>query len=216
MLHRDEARGPAVDGEAEVRGDPARVARAVDAAGLLRLERRDLGQVEDVQGVEPIAGDVELAVAVDREVAEGVRLCRERGEERERHEADEDREPPHAEYLFATGAQRTEKCGFSASARRNQVRASSEWPRQRSIIPRWKNLSASWVPNRRASFEYASASLHRPLRARAQPSTSSPSIDGRSRWPMRARSSACASRMPWSTSNSAISRSVRTPFAFRS
>ncbi len=37
----------------------------------------------------------------------------------------------------------------------NQARLVRVWPRQRSIIPRWKNLSASCVPRRSALREYA-------------------------------------------------------------
>jgi hypothetical protein len=64
-----------------------------------------------------------------------------------------------------------------------------------------------------APLRVASASAQRPFRASAQPRTSSPSIEGRSARPTRPRSSAWRSVIPWSTWKSAISRSVRTPFA---
>ncbi len=73
-------------------------------------------------------------------------------------------EPLHRASLRAVGAHSSEKCGLSASARRNQERALAAWPRQRSIMPRWKNLSASRVPSLSACFEYGSASAQRPFR----------------------------------------------------
>src|SRR5439155_6729633 len=152
------------------------------------------------------------AEAVDREVAEwvgdgggGRRKGRERSEEHD--------QPLHRDQLRATGAQRTEKCGFSSSARRNHALASARSPRQRSIAPRWKNLSASCVPSRSECFDQRSASAQRPLRSSAQAKTSSPSIDGRSTCARRAIVSACRRATRWSTSNNAVSRSVRTPFA---
>ena len=62
-------------------------------------------------------------------------------------------QPGSLAYLAATGDQSTEKPGLRSTARRNQRVASSRLPRQRSIIPRWKNSDASWVPRRRARFE---------------------------------------------------------------
>ena len=56
-------------------------------------------------------------------------------------------------YFAATGDQSTEKPGLRSTARRNQRPATSRSPRQRSIIPRWKNIDASCVPRRSASFE---------------------------------------------------------------
>ncbi len=76
-----------------------------------------------------------------------------------RHEAGQEEELLlHRAYLPATGAQSREKCGLRSSARANHVLASARWPRQRSIIPRWKNFSESSVPRRSARFEYPSAS----------------------------------------------------------
>src|SRR5215207_7208817 len=69
----------------------------------------------------------------------------------EQHE--EDQQPLHHAYLVASGAQTSEKCGLSASARRNDVRAATRRPRQRSAIPRWKSFVASRVPSRSARSE---------------------------------------------------------------
>ena len=76
-----------------------------------------------------------------------------------------------------------------------------------------RTSSASLRPEPERLLRVASASAQRPLRASAHASTSSPSIDGRSARAVRASASACGSRMPWSTSKSAVSRSVLTPFA---
>ena len=115
---------------------------------------------------------------------------------------------------FATGAHSTEKWGFSASARRNHDRASAPWPRQRSIMPRWKYLSASRVPEpeREAGVVQRLAArpvaCERPRRARRRRRRSGGTgIPG-----ARARVHAEA-RTPWSTSKRAMSRSFRTPFA---
>ena len=72
----------------------------------------------------------------------------ERGQERE-----DDEQALHAEYLRAVGLQRSEKCGFVSRARANQRRDSARCPRQRSIIPRWKNMDASRVPSRSDLFD---------------------------------------------------------------
>ena len=71
---------------------------------------------------------------------------------RRERQQDEDK-TSHRTYLLATGAQSSEKLGLSSSARVNQRRAAGGRPRQRSIIPRWKNLSASRVPSRSARRE---------------------------------------------------------------
>ena len=111
------------------------------------LVRGDLGQVEDVLHVHAVAGSLDRAVAVDREVAEW--MCLGAGGDRQRSEqADEERETLHDAYLRATGLQRSEKWGFRLRARANHSRASAWSPRQRSIIPRWKYFSASRVPSR--------------------------------------------------------------------
>ena len=89
-------------------------------------------------------------------------------------------DPPLLKALLATGDQSTEKCGFSASACSKSRRAAESAPRQRSVIPRWKNFSASFVPSRRAWSAWGSAAAHCPSRVSAHESASSPSIDGRS------------------------------------
>ena len=124
---------------------------SVDAA-LPRLERRDLRQVEHVAHEQPVAGHLDTRKAVDREVAE--RVCRGRRRDGKRRGRNDDEQKPfHDAYFQATGDHRTEKCGLSSTARRNQPRATAVLPRQRSIMPRWKNLRASRVPRRRASRE---------------------------------------------------------------
>ena len=127
--------------------DAVRECICVDALGAC-LVGRDLCQVQDVPDVERVSGDFDSREAVDREIAERMSLRRNRREERKREGCDE-HESFHGVAPFrATGAQRIEKCGFSASARRYQVAASVRLPRQPAIQPRWKNFSASCVPSR--------------------------------------------------------------------
>ena len=141
---------PSVELEFEAARDLPRESGPANAVAL--LVRRDLGQVEDVLHVDAVAGGLDRAVAVDREVPE--RMCLRRCGNGERGEqADEERETFHDAYLLATGLQRSEKCGFRRSARANQSRAEAWSPRQRSIIPRWKYLSASRVPSLSARRE---------------------------------------------------------------
>src|SRR3954470_8522605 len=205
---RSQCRAPAVERELGPARDAARVRLRVDAA---RLEGGDLRKVEDIDDVEAVTRDLDAAEAVDREVAERVSRRRDRDDERRERSQDDD-QALHA-YLLARGAHSTEKCGFRRSARRNHPCDATRLPRQRSIIPRWNSLSASWVPSRSARCENCRASPQRPFRSSAHARTSSPSIDGRSRCARRASPSDARSRIPWSTSNSAVSRSVLTPFA---
>src|SRR3954468_23706895 len=103
---------PTVDGELGPARDAARVRLRVDVTGL---KRGDLREVEDVDDVEAVTGDLDAAEPVDREVAERVSRRRDRdGERGERGENDD--QALHA-YLLATGAHSTEKCGFRRSAR---------------------------------------------------------------------------------------------------
>ncbi len=139
-----------VDLELEAACDLLRESLATNPVAL--LIGGDLGQVEDVLHVDTVAGSLDRAVAVDREVPERMRLRR-RGDGEGGEEPDEQREALHDAYLRATGLQRSEKCGLRRSARPNQSRADAWLPRQRSIIPRWKYLSASRVPSRSARFE---------------------------------------------------------------
>ena len=75
---RDEARRATVDGQVRAGCDPACVRASVDLPGL---EGRDLGHVQHVEDVEPVARDLDPAEAVDGEVAERVReRCRRCGE----------------------------------------------------------------------------------------------------------------------------------------
>src|SRR3954447_22855673 len=187
--------------------DAPREAGRVDASGL---EGGNLRQVEDVAHVDARAGDLDATEAVDGEVAERMGGCRDRQRER-CHGCKQKCDAFHAAYRRATGAQRTEKCAFRSSARRNHRLASARSPRQRSIMARWKNLVASWVPSLSACFEYDSASPHRPLRASAHARTSSPSIDGRSPRAVRASATVRGRSTPWSMSKRAVSRSTLTP-----
>src|SRR6476619_8045026 len=120
-----------------------RDAPSVGAHGdVTGLERWDLGQVQDVMDVEPWARGLDPAESVDREVAERVR-CRECRQRKERGRDDKEHEPPHERAFLATGDHKTEKCGLSARARCKKAFPAARLPRQRSIIPRWKSLSAS-------------------------------------------------------------------------
>jgi hypothetical protein len=120
---------PPVDPQVEVPREQGRV--AVGSHALALLEGRDLGQVEHVADVERVARGYDRREVVDGEVAERVREGRSGSDER-RHGRDEDGEALHESASLATGAQRIEKCGLSASARANQRRASAGRPAQRS------------------------------------------------------------------------------------
>ena len=145
-LDRHEARVAAVHRQLGAARESLRVRRRVDTPCL---EGRDLGEIEDVEHVYARAGNFEAAEPVDGEVAERMRRCGDGQYERRNDSRDEDA-PSHAANRLATGAQRIEKCGFSARARRNHCFASSPWPRQSSIMPRWKSFVASRVPSRNA------------------------------------------------------------------
>ncbi len=134
-LEHAQRRAAAVDAEVEV---PCRLGgERRPADRVAELERRDLGHVERVVDVDAAARELDRRVPVDREVAERMRLRRRRDEQR-RQAGDDEQEPLHARASRATGAQRMEKCGFRSSARRNHVFAAPSWPRQRSIMARWK------------------------------------------------------------------------------
>src|ERR671923_871569 len=204
------------------RGDASAVALEPQARGerpgevrppepLAVLQRRDLGQVHDVVDIERTAGRLDGGVPVHSEVAERVRCGPRRSEAREK-EQDGDC-TLHASAFRATGAQISEKWGLSRSARPNHARAAPSRPRQRSIIPRWKNIIASRVPSRSARREWRSAVPQRPFRSSAQARRSSETMLGRARWALFASSSDCPIRTPWSRLNCAVSSSVRTPFA---
>src|SRR5438067_5168793 len=116
LLQRRQRRESAVDGESRAACKSSCVRTRIDPAGLVR---GDLGQVEDVADVDPVARDLDTAEAVDGEVAERVRRGHDRGGERRQRDEDQD-ELLHEAYLRATGAQRSENCGLTASARENQ------------------------------------------------------------------------------------------------
>ena len=157
MTQRPERQRPSVDFQRQTsrnRADDARGVRARCAprACLFRLKGRDLGEIEDVQDVDPIARRNDAAVVVGGEVAQ--RVCgRRRWRQHCREDHGEQGHALHLRSLLATGAQSSEKCGLSSSARLNQLRAAAFRSRQRSIMPRWKNLDASRVPSRSARFE---------------------------------------------------------------
>ena len=151
VCNRDEHHRPSVQRCVYAAAETGGICPGVDAP-LPRLERRDLCEIEHVAHEQPVAGNVDACEAVDREVSERMRSsCRRDGERRSRGENEQ--EPFHDAYLRATGDQRTEKRGFSARARRNHARETVALPRQRSIMPWWKNLRASRVPSLSASRE---------------------------------------------------------------
>ena len=109
----------------DLRGQPVGIALASEPRHLLLvLEGRDLGEVEDVNGVEPVARRHDLGVAVGREVAERMRECRCGHGEGGEHSDGQD-QALHEAYLRAVGLHRSEKCGFVSTARANQRRASA-------------------------------------------------------------------------------------------
>ena len=121
LPERDESCRPPRHRQVGVGGDPPRVGPGVDVACL---EGRDLGHVQDVEHVNAVARDLDAAEPIDREVAEWVRGCRRRREQRGRHCEQKD-EALHRSSLVATGAHSTEKRGFSASARPSQLLAAA-------------------------------------------------------------------------------------------
>ena len=144
-LDHDEAAGPAVDRDGEAGPDrlrqPVRVALAAERRDVATcLEGRDLGEVEDVVDVGAIAGEDDLGVVIRGEVPERMRR-RDAGRDecRDRH-CEDDREALHAAPSLpardrfgpsaraATGAQRIEKLGSSASALRYHPRIASRSP----------------------------------------------------------------------------------------
>ena len=134
MGDRDEPGPVAVDAQVCAGGDSPRVDRRVDPARLLRLEGRDLGEVEDVAHVDAVSRDLDAAEGVDREVAQWMRIRA--GNQCERagcRDYEDESELLHAAHRFAAGVQSKEKCGFRASALPNHAFATASCPRQRSI-----------------------------------------------------------------------------------
>ena len=203
-------------GRRRVSSAPRAMRRAYDCASMRPgLEGRDLRQVEHVDDVEAVPGDLDAAEAVDREVAERMRGRGDR-QATERHErtrrttsASSSRVPPRDR----RPEQREVRVQLQRAARTTS-RVAARLPRQRSIIPRWKSLSASCVPRRSARRRVAAAprrsgrSARAPRRARRRRRSTA----ARAAPAARARAMR-ASRIPWSTSKSAVSRSVLTPFA---
>ena len=123
-------------------------------------------------------------------------------------------EPLHATYLRATGAQRSEKCGFSASARRNHAArrgAVAEAALDHPAVEELERVLRA-EPERALRVARAPRRTGRCARAPSRARRRRRSTAARAGRSARARARA-ASRMPWSTSKSAISRSTRTPFA---
>ncbi len=114
---RDELGGPAVQHHVKPGGDAAREHSRIDSL-LTGLIGRDLGKVEHVADVEPVAGDLDPGEAVDREVAQRMGLRGGRhGQAGDDSQQDDDL--PHGVTPFrATGAHRIENRGLRASARR--------------------------------------------------------------------------------------------------
>ena len=114
-----------VDPEIEAAREDRRVAGLPHLRSL--LEGRDLGQVERIAHVDAVAREVDGGEVVDGEVAErvGRRGTREHGCAEDPEQRHEDDEPFHWSAFLATGAQRIEKWGLSASARRRVLREAS-------------------------------------------------------------------------------------------
>ena len=70
----------AVGGAPQVRAGRRMRRIGDEAVGLHLLERRDLGHVDDVGDLDPLAADAESGVVVDREVPQRMPLGRRRGE----------------------------------------------------------------------------------------------------------------------------------------
>ena len=80
-----------------------------------------------------MAGHLDAREAVDREVAERMRRRGGRREQRRGRDEDDEQLLHESAPFRATGAQRIEKCGLSASARRYHVRASARSAEARAI-----------------------------------------------------------------------------------
>ena len=131
MRDDDERHAAAVERELELRCEPRRIARSADVVAL--LIGRDLGQVERVAHVDAVAREVDGREVIDGEVPERVRGGVPGGEQRRNgaHEHEQSgQRTPHESAFRATGAQRTEKPGLSASAFRYQARMPSTSPEQ--------------------------------------------------------------------------------------
>ena len=132
---RGQSDPPAADGDVKSALDAPQV-RGLTDVRLGVLERRDLGEIEHVRDVQPVARELELRRPVDREVAERMRRGDRRRDEsrQDRDRSGEERKALHdVASAAASRLQRIENCGFRASALRNQTRASDRSPRQRSM-----------------------------------------------------------------------------------
>ena len=154
-LDGDQTARPAVDGEDETGRDrlsqPIGVPHPTKGSHVLAgLERRDLGEVENVVDVGAVAGEDDLRIVVRREVAErvcsrdaGGDECRDRSREDDREALHAAPSPPASDRFgpsarAATGAQRIEKLASSASALRYHVRIAGRSPAHPAAYPRWK------------------------------------------------------------------------------
>ena len=201
------ARRPAARSRARSLGEKLRRSR-------LLLEGRDLGEVEDVEDVDAVAGGDDAAVVVGGEVAERVRGGDGRQRPARASSGERDQSALHRASLRATGAQSSEKCGLSASARRNQPRASRRVAEAALDHPAVEELErvlraeAQRVLRVRKRLRAAAVPLQRPAEHVVAVDARPLALSGAGRARATARS-----RIPWSTRNRAISRSVRTPFA---
>ena len=116
--------------------------------------------------------------------------------------------------LLATGAQRSENCGFSRSARPNQCAPAAPVAEAALDHPAMEDLERVERPEPKRALRVAQrlAAVPVPLE---RPSQDVVAVDRRPLALRAARASAseAGSRIPWSTSKSAVSRSVLTPFA---
>src|SRR5215472_17650531 len=165
---------PAVHCQPQVAGNLAGQAVFVTrhaGAALPLLEGWDLREVQDVVDTQAVAGHLDPAEVVDREVAQrvgegGHRTDGEKGGgTRDGQQQTSHGIPPSAvSALRASGACSTEKCGLIVRACARWALAWSRRPRPASIAPAWNSIRASRVPSRRACRDASNASCRSPVR----------------------------------------------------
>ncbi len=135
-LEHAQRRAATVDAKVEV---PRRLGSELRAADrVAELDRRDLGHVERVVDVDAAARELDGRVPVDGEVAE--RMCLRRRRDEQRRQADDEQQADASCSAPAgppgpTGSRSADS--GRARGRTTPLRRAS-WPRQRSIMARWK------------------------------------------------------------------------------